>query len=160
MESEKLIKFRKSARVITKFMKVFEVLSAIGVIAAVLLSISVAIGTGVPGVSLSFMGKEMPLNTDSKLLSILMIFMVAGRFAGIFIVCRYIDVTFKKMAVGESPFNEESYRRLKVCAIIVTVLVVFASNLGIGILVAVTLFCMMKLYAYGCELQKLSDETL
>ena len=159
MGSERLEKFRKSAGRITKFMKFFEVLALIGVIAAVLLSISFAAG-GVPDVSISLLGAERQLDTDSKALSVLLLLATAAYYAGIFLVCRFIDVTFKQMAVGESPFNEGSCRRLKICSVLVTVLVVLKSDLVVGILVAVVLFCLMRLYGYGCELQKLSDETL
>lgn len=159
MGSERLEKFRKSAGRITKFMKFFEVLALIGVIAAVLLSISFAAG-GVPDVSISLLGAERQLDTDSKALSVLLLLATAAYYAGIFLVCRFIDVTFKQMALGESPFNEGSCRRLKICSVLVTVLVVLKSDLVVGILVAVVLFCLMRLYGYGCELQKLSDETL
>lgn len=160
MGSERLEKFRKSAGRITKFMKFFEVLALIGVIAAVLLSISFAAGKGVPDASISLLGAERQLDTDSKALSVLLLLATAAYYAGIFLVCRFIDVTFKQMALGESPFNEGSCRRLKICSVLVTVLVVLKSDLVVGILVAVVLFCLMRLYGYGCELQKLSDETL
>ena len=64
------------------------------------------------------------------------------------------------MQAEDSPFNDANYHRMKIAAILITILVVLQGDVALGFVTGLTLFCFLRFFAYGCELQKLSDETL
>ena len=73
----------------------------------------------------------------------------------------YMRVTFREMASGTSPFNDKTAKRLRVIATFALMLLV-ASTQDIALLAMglVIYLCFDRLFAYGCALQELSDETL
>ena len=70
-----------------------------------------------------------------------------------------IEKVFINIHDGDSPFEMSSYDNLKKAFIGITV--VFALNsLIAGVILGLTLAAVLKIFRYGCELQKDSDETI
>lgn len=73
----------------------------------------------------------------------------------------YMRVTFRDMASGTSPFNDKTATRLRFIGAIMLILLVSSTEEVPAVVIAlVLLVCFDRLFAYGCALQELSDETL
>lgn len=67
---------------------------------------------------------------------------------------------FSIIKEAESPFDVRVLKPLRITFIVLTVIIVFSVSNITGIVVALILWCVYNFFSYGCELQKLSDETL
>lgn len=70
-----------------------------------------------------------------------------------------IQKVFKIIAETERPFNDECLIELRKMVIYVTVREFFGSAVN-GVLSGFALYCMLKIYEYGCQLQVESDDTV
>lgn len=75
------------------------------------------------------------------------------------IVAHFMMKVFKDIKESYSPFRPEIVSNLKVVFIIITILTL-NSSLLIGAIVGFSLWCVFRIFEYGCELQRQSDETL
>lgn len=161
MESEKLNQLKKANSAFVTLIKVFEWIDVIGaVLFAVLMIVTTNYDLRVSGLKFSVFGTDTSKAAGSIFIHVIILIVGVVILALIFLVLKYIEKTFKDMADSDSPFNDENYRRLKVMAIVVTVISFLSLNLILAIIILLTFICFMRLFAYGCELQKLSDETL
>lgn len=83
---------------------------------------------------------------------------------GVMLICtavtlHFLGKVFKEMRESYSPFQTDVIKNLKVVFVMVTLLVL-SSSLGIGLLVGLSCWCVIHIFEYGCELQRMSDETL
>ncbi|MBR0473755.1 MAG: hypothetical protein IJJ19_02035 [Erysipelotrichaceae bacterium] len=70
-----------------------------------------------------------------------------------------IQRVFKIIAETEKPFNEACLKELRKMVIYVTVREFLGSTIN-GVLSGFALYCMLKIYEYGCQLQVESDDTV
>ena len=83
-----------------------------------------------------------------------------GIMLGLFaVVMHFIGKVFQEIQVSYSPFQPGIVKSVKVAFIMIT-LFSLESNLLIGITVGFSLWSVVNIFEYGCELQKQSDETL
>lgn len=75
------------------------------------------------------------------------------------VVMHFIGKVFKEMKESYSPFRAEIVKSLKVSFVLITILSL-KSSLLIGAVIGFSLWCVLNVFEYGCELQKQSDETL
>lgn len=75
------------------------------------------------------------------------------------VTLHFVGKVFKEIRESYSPFRRDIIKNLKVAFVLVTLLVLQRS-LGIGLIVGVFLWCVIHIFEYGCELQRMSDETL
>lgn len=78
---------------------------------------------------------------------------------GIAAIFHFIGKIFKDLKESYSPFVPAIVKDLKIAFIIITVISVLNSLL-IGLITGLALWCVLHIFEYGCELQKLSDETI
>lgn len=71
----------------------------------------------------------------------------------------FVGKVFKDMKEGYSPFQPSILKNMKIAFVIITLLSL-DSSLLIGALIGFSLWCVVCVFEYGCELQKQSDETL
>lgn len=84
--------------------------------------------------------------------------------AGIMLICfavvmHFVGKVFQNIKESYSPFRPEIVKNLKVAFVLITVLVL-QNSLLIGAVVGFSLWCVLQIFEYGCELQRQSDETL
>ena len=70
-----------------------------------------------------------------------------------------IQKVFKIIAETEKPFNEACLKELRKMVIYVTIREFLGSAIN-GVLSGFALYCMLKIYEYGCQLQVESDDTV
>ncbi len=91
----------------------------------------------------------------------LLINVMQGMMALIFItvLLAFIGRIFKVIKDNYSPFTGKIMRELKITFILITLL---AANSGLimGCVIGFALYCVYQIFAYGCELQQQSDETM
>lgn len=75
------------------------------------------------------------------------------------VVMHFISKVFKEMKESYSPFKPEIIKSLKISFILITILSL-SSSLLIGAVIGFSLWCVLHVFEYGCELQRQSDETL
>lgn len=83
---------------------------------------------------------------------------------GILLICfsvmmHFIGKVFWEIKESYSPFQPEIVKNLKVVFVLIT-LFTLESSLLLGALVGFSLWCVLQIFEYGCELQRQSDETL
>lgn len=83
---------------------------------------------------------------------------------GIMLICfaivfHFMAKVFREIGESYSPFRPEIVKNMKVVFVLVTVLVL-RSSLLIGVIICFSLWCILQIFEYGCELQRQSDETL
>jgi len=78
---------------------------------------------------------------------------------GLAAIFHFIGKIFKDLKESYSPFVPGVVKDLKIAFVIITVISVLNSLL-IGLITGLALWCVLHIFEYGCELQKLSDETL
>lgn len=61
---------------------------------------------------------------------------------------------------AESPFDVRVLKPLRITFIVLAVIIACSVSNVFSIVVALILWCVYNFFSYGCELQKLSDETL
>ncbi len=75
------------------------------------------------------------------------------------IIMHFIGKVFKDIQMSYSPFRPEIIKSFKVAFVLIT-LMCLRSSLLIGAVIGFSLWCVIRIFEYGCELQKQSDETL
>lgn len=84
-------------------------------------------------------------------------------YGAVFVLFMLVSIKLRAIFIqildAESPFSVESKRHLKVIFALITICV-FLENQLIGLLLGFVFLYLYRLFAYGCELQKESDETL
>ena len=75
------------------------------------------------------------------------------------IVVHFVRKVFREMGESYSPFQLSIVKNLKVAFVLVTLLTL-SSSLAIALIVGLSLWCVIHIFEYGCELQRQSDETL
>ena len=78
---------------------------------------------------------------------------------GTAVIFHFIGKIFKDLKESYSPFVPAIVKDMKIAFIIITVISALNSLL-IGLITGLALWCVLHIFEYGCELQKLSDETL
>lgn len=76
------------------------------------------------------------------------------------IVFKIIGKCFKTINESESPFSDEVIALLKKCFIVSTVFIAMSSDIFLGAVVGIVLWCVYTIFQYGRELQQQADETL
>ena len=161
MESDKLNQLRKTIGNAAKVMRVFEILTAVfTVLILAIVIISSIYDAAHLNLNISFFGRKIASGTGNVLMTILFAVFTCVIFGLVFSLFRYLEKSFRNMEKEESPFNKENYHGMKAASILVTILVVAQSNILLGLITGVAFYSFLKFFAYGCELQKLSDETL
>lgn len=84
--------------------------------------------------------------------------------AGVIMIClavvmHFIGKVFKEIKESYSPFTSNVLKNLKVSFVLITVLSL-ESSLLIGLVTGFSLWCVYRVFEYGCILQRQSDETL
>lgn len=74
-------------------------------------------------------------------------------------VMHFIGKVFQEIQVSYSPFKPEIVKSIKVAFVMITLLSL-ENSLLIGIMVGFSLWSVVNIFEYGCELQRQSDETL
>lgn len=75
------------------------------------------------------------------------------------VIMHHIAKIFKAFNKSYSPFLPEVVGNMKIAAVLITLLSL-QSSLLIGAVIGLVLWGVLEIYAYGCELQNQSDETL
>lgn len=75
------------------------------------------------------------------------------------IVLHFVSRVFKSFMESYSPFQPAILKNLKIAFVLITI-AASTSSLGIGLVIGFAAWCVLNIFEYGCELQKLSDETL
>lgn len=75
------------------------------------------------------------------------------------IIFHFMAKVFRDIKESYSPFRPEIVKNMKVVFVLITVLVL-RSSLLIGVVIGFSLWCILQIFEYGCELQRQSDETL
>lgn len=75
------------------------------------------------------------------------------------ITLHFVAKTFQEIRDSDSPFRPAVLKNLRLPFILIT-LVAAQNSLLFGAVVGIALWCVYCIVDYGCELQKLSDETL
>lgn len=77
----------------------------------------------------------------------------------VIVILQLLRKIFKVFGESYSPFLPEIMGKLRAVFIIIFV-ISLRNSLLIGAVIGLALYCVYQMYAYGCELQKQSDETL
>lgn len=75
------------------------------------------------------------------------------------VIMYFMGKVFKEIRESYSPFRPKIVKNLKVIFVLIT-LISLRSSLLIGAVIGFSLWCVLNIFEYGCELQKQSDETL
>lgn len=78
---------------------------------------------------------------------------------GFSIIMHFLGKAFKEIRESYSPFRPEVIKCLKVVSVLTT-LFALDNSLLIGAIIGVSMWCVLQIFEYGCELQRQSDETL
>lgn len=161
MESEKLSKLKKAMGTAASVMRFFEILCIIGaVLSAVVILLSIHYDLPLSDFHFSVFGYPLSDSASSIAIHIVFAALAVLAFGLVFFLFRYLEKSCRAMQAEDSPFNDANYHRMKIAAILITILVVLQGDVALGFVTGLTLFCFLRFFAYGCELQKLSDETL
>lgn len=76
------------------------------------------------------------------------------------IILGMIRHIFKILKESESPFDEKILRTLGLVLAFTAIIIGLSIGIGFGVVVGLVFWCIYNFFSYGCELQKLSDETL
>lgn len=172
LKIEKIQKSSNVAAILTKVVKI------ICIVMAVLTMVSGCILIGAQ----DYINREMEAAVESGVMSadeiaaygIVMFFVENGDFAetvgadmivvGAMMICmavimHFVGKVFRDIKESYSPFRPEIVKSLKVAFVLITLLCL-ESSLLIGAVIGFSLWCVIHIFEYGCELQKQSDETL
>ena len=75
------------------------------------------------------------------------------------VIMHFVEKVFKEIKDGDSPFRQSVLKKLWVLFILLT-LFALSSSIMFGLVIGFSLWCVLRMFEYGCELQRLSDETL
>lgn len=75
------------------------------------------------------------------------------------VLMHYIGKVFRDIREGYSPFQQSIVKNMRIAFIIIT-LISLNSSFLIGALIGFSLWCVVYVFQYGCELQRESDEIL
>lgn len=183
MENAKISKIKKSASVMATVLKIFRVFFTVMFFICVVCSIicfiakdktdgNVMYDNGQTRVLLPISQAEYVESSGFKFINSLGIDNVAvlgGLYclaaavlsaisAVLFNIIRKVFVDIKE---SDTPFTENIQKRLKITAILITVLtLLFSGSLGFTAIIALSFWCVYCIFGYGIELQKNEDETL
>lgn len=76
------------------------------------------------------------------------------------IVLAIFKKIFKIISDNDTPFTPEILKYFRFSFIALAIVVVFSTGVLPGAIAGLLLYCIYNIFSYGCELQKLSDETL
>lgn len=86
-------------------------------------------------------------------------FVVGVTMVVLAVLMHFVGKVFKDIKEGYSPFQPSILKNMKVAFVIITLLSI-GNSLLIGALIGFSLWCVVCVFEYGCELQRQSDETL
>ncbi len=98
-------------------------------------------------------------NFDKLALATGFMFVMCVLFVLFALTLHYVAKVFKEIRDSDSPFRPAVLKRLRMTFILI-VLMSSQNSLFFGVVVAIALWCVYCIVDYGCELQRLSDETL
>jgi len=75
------------------------------------------------------------------------------------VIMHFVGKLFQGIRESYSPFKPEIVKNLKVAFVLITLLCL-SNSLLIGVVIGFSLWCVIHIFEYGCELQRQSDETL
>ena len=78
---------------------------------------------------------------------------------GFSIIMHFLAKVFTDIRESYSPFRPEIVKSLKV-VFVLTTLFALRSSLLMGVIIGFSMWCVLHIFEYGCELQRQSDETL
>lgn len=89
------------------------------------------------------------------------VYIISAGFTLVFmtIVLHFVSRVFKSFMESYSPFQPGILKNLKIAFVLITI-AALTSSIGIGLIIGFAAWCVLNIFEYGCELQKLSDETL
>lgn len=173
---ERIQKSSSAALVVTKITKVFAIVMAVILFLAGILFVALrnffnaefarAIGAGAPDLEaelrISGFGDLITqyLGQHDLAVSLGINMLVVGITMIVLAVLMYfVGKVFKDIKEGYSPFQPAILKNMKIAFVIITLLSL-RSSLLIGALIGFSLWCVVCVFEYGCELQNQSDETL
>ena len=105
-------------------------------------------------------GNELISQTDNYGITLGVYVITVGVLLAILaVLMHYISKVFKDIKEGCSPFQLSIIKNMKIAFVIITLLSL-NNSLLIGALIGFSLWCVIYIFEYGCELQRQSDETL
>ena len=181
MENTKIAKIKKSASVTATVIKVVRVIASVAAIICLVCGIiciiaknhaegtvlydngnvrvllPIAEGDYVEGNGFEFINK---LNIDNPAVwGGLNCIAAAALLAAFAVFLLIVGKVFEELKSSDTPFTESIQKKLKITAILVT-LMVATESLGMAAIVALGFWCVYSVFGYGIELQKNEDETL
>ncbi len=172
---EKIQKTSKKVLLVTNIAKIFCIVMGVLIILAGIICLATAnqineqmaneISNGTVGISEVFGGMSAEMARDilenGYTAYVFVAYIATGGFIlfGLAAIFHLIGKVFKDLRESYSPFVPSIIKDLKIVFIIITVISVLNSLL-IGLITGLALWCVLHIFEYGCELQKLSDETL
>lgn len=98
------------------------------------------------------------LNRFSQVLGVYLL--VEGIIITLFaVLLHFVSRVFKEIKESDSPFRKSILKDMIVVFVMITLLVL-QSGILTGVMVGFALWCIYSVFEYGCELQRMSDETL
>lgn len=181
MENTKIARIKKAAGVTATVLNVVKIILIVGMVMTLVAGVTVmGFRMGPEGKTVEVFGREIVVHGlvdfgDLKVdgFGFLDIFHIEDPFvlAGLNCFCATVVIAAAMVAVillrsvfvavkeSDTPFKSEILGKLKIAAVIVTVIVLMES-LGIAVIVALSFWCIYCVFDYGIELQKSADETL
>ncbi len=182
MENAKISKIKKSASVMATVLNVFRVFFIVIFIIAAISSIILFMAKGKTGGSVIYDNGHVRILSpisggdyvegdgfefinslgidDVAVWAGLNCLVAAALSAVLAVLMNIIRKVFVEIKESDTPFTESIQKRLKISAIIVTILSLFSGSLGITAIIALSFWCVYCIFGYGIELQKNEDETL
>ncbi len=182
MENAKISKIKKSASVMATVLNVFRVFFIVIFILTAISSIILFMSKGKTGGSVLYENGQVrilsPISEgdyvegngfefinslgidDVAVWGGLNCLAAAALSAVLAVLMNIIRKVFVEIKESDTPFTESIQKRLKISAIMVTILSLFSGSLGITAIIALSFWCVYCIFGYGIELQKNEDETL
>lgn len=182
MENAKISKIKKSASVMATVLNVFRVFFIVIFILTAISSIILFMSKGKTGGSVLYENGQVrilsPISEgdyvegngfefinslgidDVAVWGGLNCLAAAALSAVLAVLMNIIRKVFVELKESDTPFTESIQKRLKISAIMVTILSLFSGSLGITAIIALSFWCVYCIFGYGIELQKNEDETL
>lgn len=177
LKIQKIKKSSHTALILVRIAKIFSIaMSVVTIVCGFVLigmkgyldqEIESALGEGVLTAEELYINRGGFLDTALNLTKVDSISVTLGVYfcvIGIILIClavvfHFVAKVFHDIEESYSPFRPEIVKNMKVVFVLVTVLVL-RSSLLIGAVIGFSLWCILQIFEYGCELQRQSDETL
>ena len=105
-------------------------------------------------------GNRLVQQSDNNAIILGVYMIIIGVYMTILaVLMHYIGEVFKDIKEGYSPFRLSIVKNMKIVFVIIT-LCSLNNSLLFGALIGFSLWCVVYVFQYGCELQRESDETL